>query len=375
MVIFLVLCLNPLLFCRGFLQKGEIENATAEIEKLPSDSQMAISLRAFKYQRNENFSEAIEVLKPNNFESSDFLLQLGQCYFSLQQYSESLAIVLKATKLEPHNCECFHWLGKIYLLNEDTERARKCFEKCIFLNPQHEQSVILLSAIYRQLAEWDLNAKILQLAAQAVPSSPCKWAELQLGLHNLAQDNFDDAILAFRAVLRMDPNNFASWEGLADAYMKRGSFSSALKVYQKICDLTEDNSYPRLQVANIRTLLKFYNEAITSYEELLNDRPDFVPALKGIAEAHINNARKFLEERLVGRSKDHAVKAIDYLIKAILVRTNFICLWRLLANCFDFIAMLPETEAFLSIPGTLINEPQNEQVEIKGDKLFELASR
>lgn len=294
---------------------GEVELAQQKIEELAGSKQRYINLRAYKLQCEENFEAALELLKSSESHNASYYLQLGQTLFSLKQYEGALIEFLKATKLEPYNSDCFHWLGKVYLLNGDSDRARKCFEKSIFLNPQHEQSVILLSAIYRQSAEWDLNAKILQTAAQAIPNTPCKWAELQLGFHHLAQNNFDDAIIAFRAVLRMDPNNFSSWEGLADAYMKRGSFNSALKVYQKICELNADNAYPKLQVANIRTTLKLFREAIASYEELLNDSPDYLPALKGIADAHLGIARQYSEERLIGRSKVHAEDAIRYLIK------------------------------------------------------------
>lgn len=294
---------------------GEFNLAKGKIDELAGNQQRFVSLSAYKFQLEENFVKALELLQSSVCHSTEYYLQLGQTMFSLKQYKDALNEFLKATKLEPYNSDCFHWLGKIYLLNGDADRARKCFEKCIFLNPQHEQSVILLSAIYRQLAEWDSNAKILQTAAQAIPNTPCKWAELQLGFHHLAQNNFDDAIIAFRAVLRMDPNNFSSWEGLADAYMKRGSFNSALRVYQKICELNDDNAYPRLQVANIRTTLKLFKEAITSYEDLLNDFPDYLPALKGSADAHLGIARQYLEERLIGRAKVNAEDAVRYLIK------------------------------------------------------------
>lgn len=294
---------------------GDVNLAEQKIKKLTGKQQLFVSLTAYKLQFEEKFEKALEMLQSISHHNAAFYLQLGQSLFSLKRYEEALNEFLKATKLEPFNSDCFHWLGKIYLLNGDSDRARKCFEKCIFLNPQHEQSVILLSAIYRQLTEWELNAKILQTAAQAIPNTPCKWAELQLGFHHLAQNNFDDAIIAFRAVLRMDPNNFSSWEGLADAYMKRGSFNSALKVYQKICDLNEDNAYPRLQVANIRTTLKLFKEAIASYDDLLNDFPDYLPALKGIADAHLGIARQYMEERLVGRAKGHAADAVRFLIR------------------------------------------------------------
>lgn len=67
--------------------------------------------------------------------------------------------------------------------------------------------------------------------------------------------------------------------------------------------------------------------------------------------------------------------SISVFCRAIEKRTNLICLWRLLANCLDFIAALPTSKAFLTIPGSLANENNQDVVTLHGDKLYELASR
>lgn len=359
------------------MQTNQTDEAAKYIEKLTAANmtEHIQLLKAYKYQREENFTAALEELQFTEFTSCDYLLEKGKCYFALENYQGSLNEILRATRIDPHNSDCFHWLGKVYTVNNDTDRARKCFEKSVFLNPQHEQSVVLLSTIYRQLSEWDLNLKLLQTAAQAIPNTSCKWAELQLGFHNLGQNNFDEAIIAFRAVLRLDTKNFATWEGLADAYLKRGSFNSAMKVYQKICELNEDNFYPRLQVANIKTTLRLYKEAIEAYEDLLKDDSDHVPTLKGLADAHMGMANQCLEQRLLGRAKAHAGDAVRHLIRAIQIRNNYICLWRLLGEAFDFVAAMAMSKASLTIPGSLANKTDMEEVEISGDELYELASR
>lgn len=370
------------------------------MESLSSDVNHYNKLLVYKLQHKGQYEKCLELLQSFENESSEYFLQLGETHFNLSHYFDALNAFLRATKLQPYNADCFFWLGKVYLQNDDTERARKCFEKSVFLNQQHEQSVILLSTIYRQHMEWELNEKLLQNAAQALPNTPCKWATLLLGFHYLAQNKFDDAINAFRAVLRMDPLHFASWEGLADSYLKRGSYNSALKVYRKICELTDDNIYAQLQVANVLTTMKLHKDAILAYENLLEDHPTYLPALKGIADAHLGIANYYLEQRLVGRSKVHAEEAVRYLIgleskvfsiqieqfvisirfffffnfSAIKQRNNFICFWRILANCFDFIAALPISKAVLTIPGSLANE-NDEFVTLHGDKIYEMASR
>lgn len=300
------------------IQTNREEKATEEINSLKSDSERSGYLSAYKLYYKGQFEESLELLAQLNCESCDYFLLFGQSHFSLAQYPDALNAFLRATKLEPYNADCFLWLGKVYQQNGDIERSRKCFEKSCFLNPQHEQSVILLSTIYRQHLEWELNEKLLQTAAQAVPNTPCKWATSLLGFHYLGQRKFDDAIAAFRGVLRMDPHNFISWEGLADSYLKRGSFNSALKVYRKICELTDNNIYAQLQVANVLTIMRLHKDSINAYEQLLSVHPTYLPALKGIADAHFGIANYYLEQRLVGRSKVHAEEAVKYLIRFVI---------------------------------------------------------
>lgn len=302
-------------FARALLQTNCIDEANEKIQSLSVDAIRYNRVLIYKHLREGQYAKCLELLQSFEGETCEYFLQLGETYFHLERYPDALNAFLRATKLEAYNADCFYWLGKVYLQNEDTERARKCFEKSVFLNPQHEQSVTLLSVIYRQHSEWDTNAKLLQTAAQAIPNTACKWANLFLAFHHLSQNQFDDAINAFRAVLRMDTNNFTSWEGLADSYLKRGSYSSALKVYRKICELTDDNDYAQLQVANVLTIMRFHKDAIKVYESLLEKCPDYVAALKGIADAHLGIANYYLEQRLVGRSKAHAEQAVNYLIR------------------------------------------------------------
>lgn len=272
-------------------------------------------LMAYKLQYEGDYKKCLALLRSFECEQCEYLLRLGQVHFSETNYEESRNAFIRATKLQPYNADCFYWLAKYYMQNGDTQRARKCLDKCVLLNPQHEHGVILLSSIYRQQNEWDLNVKLLQMAADIIPNTPCKWAVSLLGFHYLAQNKFDDAINAFRAVLRMDANSFVSWEGLADSNLKRGSFNSALKMYRKICELTDDNVYAQLQVANVLTTLRLHKDAIRAYENLLADQPTYLPALKGIADAHLGIAKYYLEQRLIGRCKDHAEEAVGYLIR------------------------------------------------------------
>jgi superkiller protein 3 len=153
-------------------------------------------LTALHY-RLQSKIEAIQVLSVLP-ETPEVLLELGKCNFGVHKLDAALINVLKATKQEPHNSECFYWLGKIYLASADESRAKKCFEKCLNLNPQNEQAIVQLSTIYRKNGEWDSNLTLLENSVRSVEGqSDTKFAYLQLGLHHLSRRNFDDVRIQY----------------------------------------------------------------------------------------------------------------------------------------------------------------------------------
>lgn len=210
-------------------------------------------LTALHCIKEDRLADAQEILQKHESDC-DCLLTLASIHFKKLDIENSFVCALKATKLEPENANCFFWLGKLYIHSSDTTRARKCLEKSISLNPSHKDAIILLSSLYRSLSEWGANHQLLQNSVSFVNGTSSSWAQLQLGLHHLGQQSYDEAIAAFRSVIRYEVNNITAWEGLADAYMGRGSYTSALKVFEKTAELEPNNPYPKLQLANIKNV-------------------------------------------------------------------------------------------------------------------------
>lgn len=103
------------------------------------------------------------------------------------------------------------------------------------------------------------------------------------------------------------------WESLGDAYAARGSYNSAIRVFQKILEMESDNTYAKLQIAIMKTTIRMYSEAIDDFDKLLKEHEDYLPALKGAAEAHIGLANYLNQEYRYGRAKDHFQMAVDML--------------------------------------------------------------
>ncbi|XP_058821841.1 tetratricopeptide repeat protein 37 [Topomyia yanbarensis] len=359
------------------LARGDMEKINEMFSKLTAltvPSAQFDYLEALRFKAEGHPTKALEILKQHDTDC-ECLLELSKLHYEANEVEESFMCALKATKLEPNNAKCFYALGKIYHHNADNIRARKCLEKCISLNPSHKEAIILLSSLYRNASEWDANAKLLENLVNLSRGSGTTWAHLLLALHNLGQQKYDEAIAAFRTVIRYDVNNITSWEGLADAYMGRGSYTSAMKVFEKIAEQKPDNPYPKLQLANIKNILKEHKEAVVLFGELLMDNDNYFPAVKGVAESHAGLCYHNVAQRLIGRSRDHAQLAVDHFTRAIKMKPNFICLWKQLGNVLDTVAQFPKSKAHISVEGALAGVSHRRQTVLEGDKLFELAGR
>lgn len=349
---------------------GDYEKAQETLAQLHSLDVDTKLLQAKLCRRKGDFMEAVKILE--GAESHEAFLELGRCFFELKDFDESLLNILKATKIDSNNSECFYWLGKIYITINDEVRSKKCFEKCLNLNPQNEKAIAILSAVYRKNNNWDQNLALLENSVKSVDGHHQKSAFFQLGLHHLGQQNFDNAITAFRNSLKYDTTNVKCWESLADSYFGRGSYTSALKVFEKSFELNPENSYAKLQTARVKFILQQYQESIADYEGLLEVTPDYLPALKGIGESHFGRAMYLHENHRSGRARDHCQAALDFLQRGIQLEPSFMCLWRMLANVLDFIATLPPIYCHLTIPGPLICEDKPRK--LIGEELMDLAA-
>lgn len=240
---------------RALIFNDQLNAAEQTILKIKSlegeDNLQSTILLALKSRITRSVDEILPILKSKSYNNCLYYLELGQINYILECYEDALVAFLKATKLEPYNAACFFWLAKIYEINNDETRMRKCLEKSLSLNIQNKAGVIMLSKIYRKNHEFDVNKMLLENLVNICSKNEKGWAWRQLGLNYLTASNYNDAINAFRFTLRYDASDVASWEGLADSYLARGSYSSAMKVYQKAIELNSGNLYAQLQVAKI----------------------------------------------------------------------------------------------------------------------------
>lgn len=361
---------------RGLVTAGQhdlVDSTLAQLDSASLDApHLATIVRATLHLRHNDAGAAIAVLTGDatTATSCEHLLLLGRAHLHAQQSALALGHLLAATKLQPYNSACFYWLARCYESQALTGRVRaiKCLEKCLLLNERHQAATELLVGLQLEPVAANgggdggsdavatherIERQLGAACADPVPGVrvACAWVWRLLGTARLRAGRHNDAVTAFRVALREQPSDVRCWMGLADTYRERGSLQSAMKVYEKClemkcgaraatgggsadasmlsqhsalsatstftlpADADDEIVYAQLQIAVLKTATGAHAEAVREFGALLDGRPDFVPGLKGAADAHMGVAVECRERKLFGRAREHAAEAVRALTR------------------------------------------------------------
>lgn len=338
------------------LAKCYIESSeqTQDIVKNLYNTEYYAQLKALSKIKQGEYKEAISLLEEDLSENPLNLFYLGKCYWILEQFDKSLLNLLKSAKINAEHADTFFYLGHYYYhYKHDLNKAKKCYEKAHSLNNTEEEILKSLSEVYCKLDLKDLDFELLR----ANQDTCGLWVNFRLGLHYLNKREWENAILQFRNVIKSDRTQVVAFECLADAYYSRGSFTSALKAYKKVILMEPGRrNHCLTRIGNIHCLLTEYEEAISTFTEVLSMDPSSILALKGLAETWIKVAKKKVSNKLFGAAQNSAQYAISYISKGICIDKHYTCFWNLMAYALIFITTLPDNYSFVYLKNGLDEE-------------------
>ncbi|NXU78745.1 TTC37 protein, partial [Oreotrochilus melanogaster] len=248
-------------------------------------------------QAERSFLNAIE-RKP---ETAEYHQYLGLTYWFMSDETKrdkgkAHTQFLKAAKLDSYLGSVFCYLGNYYRdIAGDKSRARGCYRKAFDLDETHEESGEAVVDLSMELGDMDTALSILNKVTENATAGTAKWAWLHRGLYYLRTDQPSQAVADLQAALRADPKDANCWESLGEAYLGRGSYTTALKSFRRATELNPELVYSIYKAAEVEQILGKYENAIATYQEILKKTEDYVPALKGLGECHLMLARSALD--------------------------------------------------------------------------------
>uniref|UniRef100_A0A7N6A4L9 Tetratricopeptide repeat domain 37 n=1 Tax=Anabas testudineus TaxID=64144 RepID=A0A7N6A4L9_ANATE len=330
---------------RAYLNKGQIDQALKIQFSTFNFTLFALSLYSFLQAASQN---------P---QCGEYYFFLGKLYWDMgeetrKDRSKAQTHLLKAAKLDPHLGCIFRYLGHYYQeVAKDHCRARGCYKKAFELDDDEESGAASVDLCMKQ-GDMDTALEILQsVIVKATPGS-AKWAWMRRGLYYLKVGEHQQAIADLQAALRADPEDWVCWECLGEAYLNRRSFTAALKAFDKAHQLQPSSIYSVYQAAAIKQILGKFKEAVAEYLQITAQQ-DYVPALKGLGECQLSLAKSLMEDCRDGGAIDLIQQAIQNLFRAVELRPDLSCLWKLLGDACTAISAVSPNRAQVLVPAPL----------------------
>ncbi|XP_041855524.1 tetratricopeptide repeat protein 37 [Melanotaenia boesemani] len=301
-----------------------------------------------------------------NPDSGEYFFLLGQLYWDMgeetrKDRSKAHTHFLKAAKLDPHLGCAFRYLGNYYReVAHDNGRAQGCYKKAFQLNSDDAESGAASVDLSMGQGDMDTALTILQSVIEKATPGSAKWAWMRRGLYYLKAGEHQQAIADLQAALRADPDDWVCWECLGEAYLNRRSFTAALKAFGKAHQLQPSSIYSVYQAAAIKQTLGKFKEAVAEYLQITAHK-DYVPALKGLGECQLALAKSLLEDCRDGGAIDLIQQAIQSLFRAVQLRPDLSCLWKLLGDACTAVSIVSPKRVQVLVPALLAGLDSNMQ--------------
>lgn len=127
--------------------------------------------------------------------------------------------------------------------------------------------------------------------------------QYELGLTALKYDLPDEAIKYFQRAIDLDPGHVASHYTLGVVYMQRQSYDEAAAAFQRCLELKPDHTDARLRLGYAYQMTGQLDKSEKEYETAL--------ALGGSAEAGVNLAKLYYDQKKLDLALEYAQKAIQ----------------------------------------------------------------
>jgi superkiller protein 3 len=304
----------------------------------------------------DGLQDALENLKAeqpqNKSFKSELLYRIGYCQWELDSSAAArkdrngaYASFLASIKANMNYAPAYTSLGLYYAdYKKDKTRARRCFHKAFELSSSETEAAERLARGFANQKEWDLVEAVAQRVvdsgyAKPAPGSKRKghsWPYAALGTVQINKQQYSKSIVSFQAALRISPDDYHSWVGLAESYHHSGRYIAATKAFDHARELESNLSseekehiwFARYMMANVKRELGVFDDAIACYEDVLATRPNDIGVTIALLQTLAESSWKSLDSGLFNDAAELACKVIQVAGSLVTVRRDIFNLWK-----------------------------------------------
>ncbi|KAF7714850.1 Uncharacterized protein PECH_000021 [Penicillium ucsense] len=295
---------------------------------------------------------------------SELLYRIGYCQWQLdssiaarKDRNGAYASFLASIKANMNFAPAYTSLGFYYAdYKKDKPRARRCFHKAFELSAAETEAAERLARGFADQKEWDLVEAVAQRVVDSGYAKPApgskrmghSWPYAALGTVQINRQQYAKSIVSFQAALRISPEDYHSWVGLAESYHHSGRYIAATKAFEHAQELEltlskEDQEhiwFARYMMANVKRELGMYDDAIASYESVLAARPNDIGVSIALLQTLTESSWKSLDSGLFNDAAELACKSIEVAGSLVTVDSNIFNLWKSVGDACSYMTFI-----------------------------------
>lgn len=204
----------------------------------------------------------------------------------------------------------------------DLIKAEDLYFKILNLCPDNADTLNLLGLLKLQTQQFQEAVFYIK---KAIECKPCAYFYGNLGRAYSAQNNFYEAIQAYKQSLELEPNSFESLFNLALAYKSDYQYEQAIETYEKALEIKPNNADIYFNLGNIyenindtQTALEYYKKAALYKKENnnnLNENIDYFLAVSYLKLKDFKNGWKHYEYR---PSKEFSIRTQEHQLQELI---------------------------------------------------------
>jgi tetratricopeptide (TPR) repeat protein len=218
-----------------------------------------------------------------------------------------------AKQVQVQDADYYFMIGEKFLLDEDAEQAKECFQKAAILGDDSSYIHMKISEAYMLSGDLDLANTEIKKAVELDPSNIA--AKLMYVESLIVTKEYQEALAQCNDVLKLEPDNRDAVSYKSAMLIKLDRNSESEKVLEQYRTLKPNDEFPYFYSGIIHQIAGELDLAEKYYKISLDINPSFEPAVSGLISIYKKSkngaeAIKKLEElsKQFPELKEHVIK-------------------------------------------------------------------
>lgn len=231
------------------------------------------------------------------FQDPDNYLLIGDLYYLIRQYNNSLDYLNKALKLAPFEPKIYFLKGMTYWENRDTIKAVSNWQTAIEQDPSFADGHIKLATFYITQRKWEIAEQYLRSGYRLRPNDP--FINLNMGIFLSLKGFGDSAISFYQKALQVQPNLAQAQANLGLLLSDKRQYEEARILLEKALPSDPKNTTLIYKLAQCNQMTQNWEKAEAGYKQLIKMDLDFVKesekALEKVLKAKVSTRKDSLK--------------------------------------------------------------------------------